>query len=59
MAQPNTLTMKPSELPLRLVLVLPAGTAGVREVADVLGHTRSGGLLLNKDDLALRADKAA
>lgn len=59
MAQPHTLTVKPSELPLRVVLVLPDGTAGGRAVAYVLRHTRAGGLLLNKDDLAPRADKAA
>jgi len=58
MTQPTILIVKPGDLPLRIVLQLPAGT-GERDHDYVLRVTRSGGLLLNKDELAPSTRKAA
>jgi hypothetical protein len=50
MTQPTPLLVKPGDLPRRIVLVVPEG--GVqRHVAYVLRVTRSGGLVLNKEEL--------
>jgi hypothetical protein len=51
MTKPQTLFVKPGDLPRPIVLLLPDG-AGHRQVVYVLRVTRSGGLLLNKDELA-------
>ena len=50
MTQLKPLLVKPGDLPRRIVLVVPEG--GVqRHVAYILRVTRSGGLLLNKEEL--------
>ena len=49
MTKPQSLIVKPGDLPRAIVLVLPDGE-GQRHVAYILRVTRSGGLLLNKDE---------
>lgn len=51
MTQQTPLIVKPGDLPLRVVLLVPEGNVQ-RHVAYLLRVTRSGGLLLNKDELA-------
>lgn len=50
MTQQSPLIVKPGDLPRPVVLVLPDG-GGQRQVTYYLRVTRSGGLLLNKDEL--------
>lgn len=50
MTQHPTLLVKHTDLPRRIVLVVHDGNVQ-RQVAYVLRVTRSGGLLLNKDEL--------
>jgi hypothetical protein len=57
MNTPTHLVLKPSDLPLRITLLVPEGSTQ-RAVTYVLRVTRAGGLLLNKDELA-PAQKAA
>ena len=57
MNTPTHLVLKPSDLPLRVTLLVPEGSTQ-RTVTYVLRVTRAGGLLLNKDELA-PAQKAA
>jgi hypothetical protein len=51
MTQPTPLLVKPGDLPRRIVLVVPESGGVQRHVAYVLRVTRSGGLLLNKEEL--------
>ena len=51
MTKLNPLFIKPGDLPLRVVLVVPDGNVQ-RHVTYLLRVTRSGGLLLNKDELS-------
>lgn len=50
MTKLQPLFVKPGDLPRPVILLVPDG-AGHRQVVYVLRVTRSGGLLLNKDEL--------
>lgn len=58
MTQHTTLLVKPTDLPRRIVLLVPEGKVQ-RQVAYILRVTRSGGLLLNKDELDPSTKQAA
>lgn len=49
MTQHSPLLVKPTDLPLRVVLLVPDGNVQ-RQVTYLLRVTRFGGLLLNKDE---------
>ena len=50
MTQHTPLLVKPTDLPLRVVLLVPDGNVQ-SQVAYLLRVTRAGGLLLNKEEL--------
>ncbi len=54
----HPLLIKSTDLPRRIILLVPDGNVQ-RQVAYILRGTRSGGLLLNKDELDPSSKQAA